>query len=108
MGAKLRTGALLSRAALRKRINRLAEAQKDFLLVKNIPARDPKAGLNLIDLSAHYNASLTEDWHAGSGFGNYSQLPRVKGFTRVGEEPVFVKRRLNCLTGVPTRGPKND
>jgi hypothetical protein len=31
-----------------------------------IPPRDPKAGPELIDLSAHYNAALTDSWHPAS------------------------------------------
>src|SRR5262245_62287890 len=46
-----------------------------------IPARDPKAQAELIDLSAHYNAALTESWHpasnlAGESGNDLSELPR--------------------------------
>lgn len=67
-----------------------------------IPPRDPKAGPELIDLSAHYNAALTETWHPGSNMagesGNdLSELPRgiqklagiefdVRGLIQVGSK----------------------
>ncbi|PWU18267.1 MAG: serine/threonine protein kinase [Verrucomicrobia bacterium] len=42
---------------------------------RTIPARDPGAGTNLIDLSMFYNAALTERWH-GPGSSDLSELPR--------------------------------
>ncbi len=46
-----------------------------------IPPRDPRAGHELIDLSAHYNAALTDSWHpasnmAGETGNDLSELPR--------------------------------
>jgi hypothetical protein len=46
-----------------------------------IPPRDPKARPELIDLSAHYNAALTDNWHpasnmAGETGNDLSELPR--------------------------------
>jgi hypothetical protein len=46
-----------------------------------IPPRDPKARPELIDLSAHYNAALTDSWHpasnmAGETGNDLSELPR--------------------------------
>jgi WD40 repeat protein/tetratricopeptide (TPR) repeat protein len=91
--------ALSKRAALLTQMNRPGEANADILLAKNIHIRprDPKAGRNLIDLSSHYNASLVEDWHTGTGFGNYSALPQglqvfdgvqfdVRGIVQAGEK----------------------
>src|SRR5215471_5282045 len=48
---------------------------------RKIPERDPKAQPELIDLSAHYNAALTESWHpasnlAGESGNDLSELPR--------------------------------
>jgi serine/threonine protein kinase/tetratricopeptide (TPR) repeat protein len=45
------------------------------LLAQSIPARDPGATTNLIDLSSFYNAPLTEPWH-GFGSNDLSELPR--------------------------------
>jgi hypothetical protein len=49
--------------------------------LSKIPARDPKAGPQLIDLSTKYNALLTECWHPDSGSSSLSEnhlasLPR--------------------------------
>src|ERR1019366_9749885 len=46
-----------------------------------IPPRDPKARPELIDLSASYNAALTDSWHpasnmAGETGNDLSELPR--------------------------------
>lgn len=44
--------------------------------IKNYPARDPKAPPQLLDLSAFYNAMLTQTWHGRGGNGNdLSALP---------------------------------
>jgi hypothetical protein len=45
-----------------------------------IPPRDPKARPELIDLSAHYNAALTDSWHpasnmAGETGNDLAELP---------------------------------
>lgn len=64
-----------------------------------IPPRDPKAGAELIDLSKHYTAALTESWHpasnmAGETGNDLRELPRgiqkldgvlfdVRGLTQV-------------------------
>jgi serine/threonine protein kinase/WD40 repeat protein len=40
-----------------------------------IPARDTNASPNLIDLSAHYNAGLTETWHSGTLNNSLINLP---------------------------------
>ena len=39
------------------------------------PPRHPGTPLALIDLSKHYNASLTEHWHPGEGSSDLSELP---------------------------------
>src|ERR1039458_8961987 len=46
-----------------------------------LPLRDPKARPELIDLSAHYNAALTDSWHpasnmAGETGNDLAELPR--------------------------------
>jgi serine/threonine protein kinase len=66
--------------------NRVDEARKDSLRIKNIPARDPRCRPEAIDLTDYYNAALTENWHIDMKhfvtFGGYiaennlSQLPR--------------------------------
>jgi serine/threonine protein kinase/tetratricopeptide (TPR) repeat protein len=45
------------------------------MLARSIPARDPAASTNLVDLSSFYNAPLTEDWHE-PGSSDLSELPR--------------------------------
>lgn len=40
----------------------LADEARRLYLSLSIPARSAEAGANLIDLSAHYNAALTESW----------------------------------------------
>ena len=41
-----------------------------------IPAREPGTPSTLIDLTAHYNAALTDDWHAGNQENDLMELPR--------------------------------
>ena len=49
----------------------------DFLMARNIPAHDPNTPSHLIDLSAHFNAGLEQDWHGKSIVGNnLIALPR--------------------------------
>jgi serine/threonine protein kinase len=40
-------------------------------LLRTIPPRDPQAGRNLIDLTAHYNAALGENWHEAMQLENH-------------------------------------
>jgi hypothetical protein len=41
-----------------------------------LPARDPGAQASQIDLSSHYNALLTQNWHGGVAENDLSSLPR--------------------------------
>ncbi|MFN0068069.1 MAG: WD40 repeat domain-containing serine/threonine protein kinase [Limisphaerales bacterium] len=60
------------------------------------PPRDPSTPRELIDLSHHYNSTLTENWHPGGGASDLSELPRgvqtlagtrfdLRGLIQVGE-----------------------
>ncbi len=53
--------ARLGRAAVLQRLGRMDEAAIDNCLGRGIPPRDAPAPPNLIDLSLHYNGSLTRD-----------------------------------------------
>jgi WD40 repeat protein len=55
--------------AARSGVSDTQELARRFLL------RDPAASTNLVDLSAFYNASLTEAWH-GYGSSDLRELPR--------------------------------
>jgi WD40 repeat protein len=72
------------RAQLLLRMGRIDEARADFLrasekrpLHRMIPPRDPTAGPHLLDLTAHYNASLTENrgFFIDTDDWNYAHLP---------------------------------
>lgn len=56
------TKQLLTAANLVNRLHNYNEAAAANIQRRHIPARPPQAKPNLIDLSAFYNASLTEDW----------------------------------------------
>jgi hypothetical protein len=46
-----------------------------------IPARDPQAPKNLLDLTSEYNAVLTETWHGGENINNLAAIePGVQSF----------------------------
>jgi hypothetical protein len=47
------------------------------------PPRDPLTPPNLIDLAAHYNASLNEDWHGQISGNDLARLPQ--GVVRLGD-----------------------
>jgi hypothetical protein len=64
------------------------------------PARDPSTPPELIDLSRHYNASLTEHWHPGWGSSDLSELPH--GVQRLGGVPFDIRGLIQC--GSQTRG----
>jgi FAD:protein FMN transferase len=55
-----RTGALLNRSQVLRKLNRPDEAQSDYLLAKNIPVHVGQIGPNIIDLSAHYAKPMGE------------------------------------------------
>jgi hypothetical protein len=43
---------------------------QELPLSERIPRRDPLTSSNCIDLSAHYNAALADDWHGSQWHGN--------------------------------------
>jgi hypothetical protein len=54
-----------------------AELVQPGLVAQSIPARDPAASTNLIDLTSLYNATLTAVWHEPTPASNdLSELPR--------------------------------
>jgi hypothetical protein len=74
------------------------------------PPRDPKAKANLIDLSAYYNASLTESWHGNSN-NDLSSLPAgmqnfagvdydVRGIIQLGGKARAAKRFPARMNGI--------
>jgi len=63
-------------------IGRYPEAGRDNLEALDIPARAPNTDARLIDLSAFYTASLTEDLHGGVGL-NFAALQPF-GIKRLG------------------------
>ncbi len=79
----------------------------------NFPPRDPSAGAGLIDLSAFYNASLTESWHGHQAKQNdLSSLPRglqkldgveydVRGIVQLGSKSRGAKRFPHSVNGIP-------
>ncbi len=81
------------------------------LLTRSIPARDPAASVNLIDLSSFYNAPLTEAWH-GPGSSDLSELPRgiqtfdgvqfdVRGLIQVASPSSGPERYPNEVRDIP-------
>jgi tetratricopeptide (TPR) repeat protein len=74
---KTRLQALLKRASLLKRQNRLAEARADYLQAEGIPLRDPGTPARLIDLSAQYNSGLSEfSWPGSLRGDDLADLPQ--------------------------------
>ena len=75
--------AMLKRAALLRKQGRLAEAQKDILLVHRIPPRDQAISNNLVDLSDHYNGGLTHAWdpdrRQGNDLSEFSRVQKLAG-----------------------------
>jgi WD40 repeat protein/tRNA A-37 threonylcarbamoyl transferase component Bud32/tetratricopeptide (TPR) repeat protein len=68
--------ALLNRARVLRRLDRVREAIEDTCAACRIPARDPQAGPNLVDLTASYNGGLTGSWHGERTDNDLSQLPK--------------------------------
>jgi hypothetical protein len=54
-----------NRCELLKRMGRWPDASVDNLIVHGIPARDPRAKVELLDLSAFYNVNLSNEWRLG-------------------------------------------
>jgi hypothetical protein len=74
------------------------------------PPRDPQAKPNLINLSAYYNAALTESWH-GNPNNDLSSLPNglqnfggveydVRGIVQLGSQSASVKRFPARIDGI--------
>jgi eukaryotic-like serine/threonine-protein kinase len=61
---------LLKRREVGIQMNRVEQAQRDWLQAAGIPERDPAMSPNCIDLSGYYNAALHEAWHDRSRQGN--------------------------------------
>jgi hypothetical protein len=79
--SNLLTSALEARSALLRRMNRFPEAQADRLRALGIPVRAHQTETNLIDLTDHYNGSLTRGWIPSSAYGttverNLGELPQ--------------------------------
>ncbi|HMO63971.1 MAG TPA: hypothetical protein PKE47_01875, partial [Verrucomicrobiota bacterium] len=75
------------------------------------PPRDPAAPPQLIDLTRHYNATLTGHWHPGQGASDLSELPRgvqtlagtpfdLRGLIQVGERPRTGEPYPRQVTGI--------
>jgi tetratricopeptide (TPR) repeat protein len=103
--------ALEHRAQLRQQQHRLAEALADSLRAKGIPLRSAGTTPNLIDLSAHYNAALNQQWHPGPDGNNLARLPRglqtfasvafdVRGLVQVGGESTTRTKYPKKMTGI--------
>jgi tetratricopeptide (TPR) repeat protein len=89
--------ALLRRSRLLRRLDRLGESQADLLRAKNIPARDPQAHPNLIDLTSRYNAALTENWLAPC----YDVLKGGIRFPRASSDLSELPQGIMTLADVP-------
>jgi WD40 repeat protein len=59
---------------LATRLHRYADAAAANLATRDIPAREPDASSQLIDLTPFYNAALTESWSGGDGH-DLAELP---------------------------------
>jgi eukaryotic-like serine/threonine-protein kinase len=66
--------ALLARSALLRRMNRLGEAQTDWLRASTVPARDAQTNPKLVDLTPYYNGSLIDGWIPSGPFGTKADL----------------------------------
>ena len=74
------------------------------------PTRDPQARRGLIDLSAYYNASLSESWHGGTkndlsalpiGLQNFAGVDYdVRGLVQLGGKALSAKRFPTEIKGI--------
>src|SRR5208283_4364767 len=62
-------GFLIRHAAICRKLGRTNEAAADLRSL-GLPARDPAAGLQLVDLSAFYSAGFNADWDSEPFGGN--------------------------------------
>jgi eukaryotic-like serine/threonine-protein kinase len=92
------TQALLSRGNLLRRLERVSEAQVDFIRA-GIRPRASDTGPSLIDLTSHYNVALTQTWYGSASGSDLSELPQgvqkiggiefdVRGLIQVGGQAV--------------------
>jgi serine/threonine protein kinase/WD40 repeat protein len=76
------------------------------------PPRDPATPPQLIDLTGHYNASLTEHWHPGEGSSDLSELPYgvqaldgvrfdIRGLIQCGSQRRSGEPYPRQVTGIP-------
>jgi len=77
---------------------------------RSYPPRDPQTKPNLVNLSAYYNASLTESWH-GNANNNLASLPTgaqefagleydVRGIIQLGSQSASAKRFPARIDGI--------
>jgi hypothetical protein len=80
--------------------------------LKTIPARNPKAKPELVDLSLFYNASLEGNWHPGPEGHDLSELPKglqtlagtefdVRGLIQVGYLTLLQEKYPTEVTNIP-------
>jgi len=83
--------------------NRLADAGVDRCLALSIPVRDPQTDSMMIDLSAYYNAPLTEGWQTETSDNDLSELPR--GIQTLAGAPFDVRGLIQVGTASRTEQP---
>ncbi len=87
-----------------------ATAEKAAPAAGSYPARDPQAKPGLIDLSAYYNAALTDSWH-GNSKNDLSSLPTgvqnlagvdydVRGIVQLGSKEKAAERFPPRIDGI--------
>jgi hypothetical protein len=110
-----RKRALLNRAHVFKRLNRLPEAGHDTCAAYGIPNRQETDNPHLIDLSAFYNAGFKGNWHADRENNDLSELPTgiqkftnitfdVRGLVQVGNGKDQTNRFADSVSGLPVKG----
>jgi hypothetical protein len=107
--------ALLNRARVFKRLNRLPEAAADTCAAYGIPNRQEADNPHLIDLSAFYNAGFKGNWHADRENNDLSELPTgiqkfaaitfdVRGLVQLGNGKDQTNRFPDSVSGLPVKG----
>jgi WD40 repeat protein len=110
-----RKRALLNRARVFKRLNRLTEAVHDTCAAYGIPNRQEGDNPHLVDLSAFYNAGFKGNWHADRENNDLSELPTgvqkfanitfdVRGLIQVGNGKDETNRFPDSVSGLPVNG----